>query len=97
MTLQIMAIWTVLFEKLYTILRKKNEPRRQDITNFSFKIFKIMGSLRFSKCLKSTGELSLSLLHKKETLEVLGLLILFSTGNVFWVNLVQKLKIISLS
>ena len=95
MTLQIMAIWTVLFEKLYTILRKKNEPRRQDITNFSFKIFKIMGSLRFSKCLKTTGELSL--LHKKETLEVLGLLILFSTGNVFWVNLVQKLKIISLS
>ena len=35
MTLLIMAICTVLFEKLYTILRQK-EPRRQEITNFSF-------------------------------------------------------------
>ena len=35
MTLLIMAICTVLFEKLYRILRQK-EPRRQEITNFSF-------------------------------------------------------------
>ena len=28
-----------------------------DITNFSFKIFKIMRSLRSSKCLKTTVEL----------------------------------------
>ena len=45
------------FEKLYTIIRKK-EPRRQDITNFSFKIFKIMRSLRYSKCLKTAIELT---------------------------------------
>ena len=32
MTLLIMAISTVLFEKLFTILRLK-EPKRQDITN----------------------------------------------------------------
>ena len=53
MTLLIMAICTGLFEKLYTILRLK-EPRRPDITNFSFKMFKIMRSLRSSKCLKTT-------------------------------------------
>ena len=33
-----MAICTVLFENLYTILRQKG-PRRQKITNFSFKMF----------------------------------------------------------
>ena len=57
MDLLIMAIYTVLFEKLCTMLRQK-EPRRQDITNFSFKMFKIMRSLRSSKCLKTTVELT---------------------------------------
>ena len=50
MTLQIMAICT----KIYTILIQK-DPRRQDITNFSSKIIKIM---RSSKCLKTTVELT---------------------------------------
>ena len=50
-----MAICTVLFEK-HTFLRYK-EPRRQDITNFSFKMFKIMRSLRSLKCLETTAEL----------------------------------------
>ena len=54
-----MAISTVLFEKLYTILRYK-EPMRQAITNFSFKMFKIMRSLRPSKCSKTTAELPFS-------------------------------------
>ena len=53
MTLLNMANCKVLFEKLYTILRSK-EPRRQDKTNFSFKMFKIM---RSSKYLKTTVKL----------------------------------------
>ena len=57
MTLLNMANCKVLFEKLYTILRSK-EPRRQDKTNFSFKMFKIMRSLRSSKYLKATVELT---------------------------------------
>ena len=46
-----MEICTVLFEK-YNILILK-ERRRQDITHFSFKTFKIMRSLRSTKCLKT--------------------------------------------
>ena len=58
------------------------------MTNFSFKMLKIIRSLRSSKCW----------LYKKQTLVVLGLLVLFSTGNTFLgVNLVSKLKISSLS
>ena len=57
MALLIMAICTLLFEKRYTVLRSK-EPSRQDITNFSFKMFKIMRSLRSSRCLKTTAELT---------------------------------------
>ena len=59
MTSLIMVICTVLLEKLDTILGQK-EPGRQDITNFSFKIFKIMRSLRSSKCLKTTVKLTFS-------------------------------------
>ena len=55
MTLLIMAICTVLFEKLYTILRQK-EPRRQDVNNFSFKMFKMMIFFRSSKCLETRFE-----------------------------------------
>ena len=55
MILLIVALYTVLLEKLYTILRLK-EPRRQDITNFSFKMF-----LRSSKCSKTTVELTLTI------------------------------------
>ena len=51
-----MAICTVPFEKLYTILIQK-EPRGQEITNFSFKMYKVIRSLRSSKPLKSTIEL----------------------------------------
>ena len=52
-----MAICKMLFLKHYIILRLE-EPRRQDITNFSFKMFKIMKSLRSLKCLKTTVELT---------------------------------------
>ena len=57
MALLIMAICTVLLEKLYTMLRSK-ERSRQDITNFSYKMFKIMKFLRSSKCLKTAIELT---------------------------------------
>ena len=83
------------FGKLYLILRQK-EPKRQDITNFSFKMFKIVRSLRSSKCLKTTVVLTFT--TKKKALLLLRRLDLFSTGNTsFWVNLVQELKVISLS
>ena len=52
-----MAICKMLFLKHYTILRYE-EPRRQDITNFSFKMFKIMKPLRSLECLKTTAELT---------------------------------------
>ena len=58
MALLIMAICRVLFEKLYTILRRQKEPRRQEIANFSFKMFKIMTILRSSKYSKTTAELT---------------------------------------
>ena len=60
MTLLIMAICTVLFEKLYTILRQK-KPRRQDVKNFSFKLFKMMNFLRSSKCLKTAAEFTFTI------------------------------------
>ena len=46
MALLTMAIYTALFENIYTILRQK-EPRSQDIAIFSFKMFKTMRSLRY--------------------------------------------------
>ena len=65
-----MAFCTVLFEKLYKILRQK-EPRKQDITNFSFKIFKIMRSLRSLKCLKATVELTFTTSQRLQSLDFL--------------------------
>ena len=55
MALLIMAIFAVPFEKLYAILRLK-EPRRQEITNFSFKMISIMRFLRSSKYLKTCSK-----------------------------------------
>ena len=95
MVLLIMAICTVLFEKLYTILRQK-EPRRQDMTNVSFKMFKIMGSSRSSKCSKITVELTFTT-QKANVCSPLTACSFFDWKYIFWVNLVQKLKIITLS
>ena len=51
--------------------------------------------MRSSKSLKTTVELTFT--TQKATLVVHQLLVLFSTGNtLFWVNLVRKLKIVSL-
>ena len=52
-----MAIYTMPFENLYTVLRSK-ETTRQNITNFSFKVFKIMRFLKSSKLSKTTDELT---------------------------------------
>ena len=85
MTLQIMAICT----KIYTILRQK-DPRRQDITNFSSKIIKIM---RSSKCLKTTVELTFTA-QKAKACSPWTACSVFNWKFLFWVNLVQKLRII---
>ena len=89
-----MAICAVLFEKHYTILKWK-EPSRQDITNFSFKMFKIMRSLRSSKCSKTTVELTFTI-QKADTCSSWIACSVFDWKYLFWVNLVQKQKIISL-
>ena len=86
------AVW----KALYNFKIKGAQKARYIITNFSFKMFKIMRFLRSSKCSKTTVELTLT--TKKQMLVVLDLTVLFSTGNNFFcVNLVQKLKIVSLS
>ena len=95
MALLIVAICTILFEKLYTILILK-EPRGQEITNFSFKMFKIMRSLRFSKSLKSTVELTFTT-QKANACSPWTPCFIFDWIYLFWVNLFQALKIISLS
>ena len=95
MALLIMAIYKVLFEKLYTILRLK-EPRRQDITNFSFKMFKIMRFLRSSKCSKTTVELTFTT-QKANACSPWNDCSVLDWKYPFWVNLVRKLKIVGLS
>ena len=91
MTLPIMAICTVLFEKLYTSLRR---ARRQDITSFSFKMIK--KSLKSWKCLKTTVELTFTT-KKADAGSPWTACSVFNWKYRFWVNLVQQLKIISLS
>ena len=88
-----MATCTVLLEKLYTILRQK-EPSRQDVTNFSFTMFKIIRSLRSLKCLKITAELTFTTQKLSSPWTACTV---FNWKCLFWVNLVQKHKIISLS
>ena len=90
-----MAVFRVLFEKLYTILRYK-EPRRSDKTHFSFKMFKIMRSLRSSESLKTTTELTFTT-QIANTFSPWTACFVFNWKYLFWVNLVQKLKIVSLS
>ena len=88
MTLLIMAICTVLFERFYKILRYK-EPRRQLITNFSFKMFKIIRSLRSSKCLKTTVELTFTT-QKANACSPWTACSVFNWKYLFWVNLFQN-------
>ena len=90
-----MAICTVLFEKLYTVLRQK-KPRTQDVNNFSFKMFKMMNFLRSSKCLKTTVEFAFTT-QKANACSAWTACSVFNWKYLLLVNLVQKLKIISLS
>ena len=89
-----MAICTVLFKKLYTILRLK-EPRKQDITNFYFKIFKKMRSLRSYKLLKTKVELTFTT-KKANACSTWTACSAFDWKYLFWVKLVQDFQIISL-
>ena len=90
MALLIMAVYTVLFENLYTILRKK-EPRRQVITNFSFKMFKITRFLRYSKYSKTAVELTFTV-QKANVRSPWTACSVSNWKYPFWVNLVQKPK-----
>ena len=59
-------------------------------------MFKIMRSLRSSKCLKTTVELTFTT-QKSNTCIPWTACSVFNWKCLFWVNLVQKLRIISLS
>ena len=69
---------------------------RKDITNFSFKIFKIMRFLRSSKCSKTSAELTFTA-QKANACSPWTACSVFDWKYPFWANLVQKLKIASLS
>ena len=70
--------------------------RAQDITKFSFKMFKIINIWDFQDVQKQ--QLNWRWLNKKQKLVVLRLTVLFSTENTFFgVNLVQKFKIVNVS
>ena len=63
---------STIWKALYNFKIKK--PRKQVVTNFSFKMFKICRFLRSSKCSKIIAE--------KRFTVVFGLFVLFSTGNI---------------
>ena len=64
------------------------------MTNFFFSMFKIMRSLRSSKCFKTTVELTFTTL-KAKACSPWTVCSLFDWKYLFWVDLVQK--IVSLS
>ena len=101
-----MAIYTVLFEKLYTILRWKKLARHKE-NNFSFKLFKIMRFLISLKCSKTIAELMFTT-QKVNTCSSwtvylfcipwpfvinLFLSVLFQTFDDFWKQVPTKLMI----
>ena len=66
------------------------------MTNFSFKMFQIMRSLRSSKCLKTTVQLTFTAPKRNASSPWTACSVL-DLKYLFWVNLVNKLKTISLS
>ena len=84
------AVWKVLYNF------KIKESRSQDITNFSFRMFKMMGFLRSSKCSKTIVEITFTA-QKANAGSPWTACSVFDWKDPFWVNLVQKLKIVSLS
>ena len=89
------AVW----KALYNFKIKRAQEERDSIfkwDKFSFKMFKIIRSLRSSKCLKTTVELTFTT-QKANACSPWTACSVFSWKCLFWVNLVQKLKIISLS
>ena len=69
---------------------------RQDINNFSFKMFQNRRSLRSSKCFKTTVELTFAT-QKANACSPWTACSVFDWEYIFCVNLVQKPKLISLS
>ena len=94
MILLIMAICTVAWKALYYCKIKIGQEARHD--QFSFKMFKIMRPLRSSKCLKTTVELTVTI-QKSNAFSPWTACSVFNWKHVFWVNLVERLKIISIS
>ena len=84
------AVWKALCNL------KIKRSQEENIINFSFKMFKIMRSLRSWKCLKTTVELTFTT-QKANSCSPWTACSVFNWKNLFWVNLIQKLKIISLS
>ena len=71
----------------------KKEPRKQEITNFSFKMFKMMRFLRSSKCSKTIIKLTFTT-QKANTCSPWTTCSVFDWKYPFWVNF-QKLNIVS--
>ena len=69
-----------------------NHGYLQDITNFPFKMFKIMRSLRSSKCLEATFELTFTT-QKASDFSPWTACSVFNWKYFFGVNLVQKSKL----
>ena len=90
------SIHGYLHSGLKSLIQFWDKKRRQDITNSSFKMFKIMRSLRSSECLKTTIELRLTT-QKVNACSPWTACSVFDWKYLFWVNLVQELKIIRLS
>ena len=86
------SIHGYLHSGLKSLIQFWDKKRRQDITNFSFKMFKIMRSLRSSKCLKTTVELTFTT-QKANACSPWTACSVFDWKYLFWVSLVQKLNL----
>ena len=71
--------------------KRAQETKYQEITKFSFKMFKIMRFFRSPKCSKTIVQLTFTT-QKPNACSLLDWFLY-----PFWVNLAQKLKIVRLS
>ena len=94
MTLLIMTICTVVYKAVYNFKIKRVKKARHN--QFSLNMFKIMRSMRSSKCLKTTFELTFAT-QKANYCSPWTACSAFNWKYLFRVNLVQELRITSLS
>ena len=85
------AVWKALYNFK---IKRAQEARDNQITNFSFKMFKMIRFLRSSKCSKATVTLTFNITNACSPWTTCSV---FDWKYPFWVNLVQKLNILSLS